>query len=735
MSRSLAVTCGYPRDMVGRRFLGRVAKACTVTAAMASAIAWPVGPPGVAHVGGTSAQAAESGTIGVVIDSLSPSIVTPDSTLRISGRLVNRSMDPAFDITVRLRISGAPIPDRATLAGISAQQTSLASVVDGPLIGAATQRLPERLTPGSQTAFALQAPVSALSLTRGGAYAVAVEVLAGGSAQEVPMLAGVQRTFMTWFPPGSAPKARVVWLWPLADWPARTADGLFLNDQTPNAVSPGGRLDRLVRVGARYPGVPTWVADPEVLQAATRMSAGYQVLQDGASRVGDQGPEAGAWLAAVDRAVTRNGMGQRAGGLLLAPYADIDARAARRVGLGADVIEAITMGPRIAAQAVDVPTVGTIAWSPRGRFDRATATLLDSAGVSDIIVGGLDQNDVPRAAVQRYASNLPGLRVVYLDPVLSAALGTREDTSEEVTLSRQRFLAETAVIAQRPVEGERTVVIGPPDMRWDPQPRMLNALLRATRQAPWISVTALPDVPTQPAGANVQPRQGGTSAAGSELSRDYLGRIRVMEGQLDRFVRILSSPETTWQAGSQSLIRAQSAAWRTEPWTGVELLQSIGSELDDQRSKVTVLSEGSITFSGSTGRIPVTLANDLDQAVTVGVRLVGEPGLRLIARDIEALEIEPKRKVSIDVNVQVVGSEPLPVRVQLLTPDGKVLQSSDTVMVMSTAYARAAGWVVIAAFVAIGVFVILGIARRILAARRQGGGPRTRGPVGGSEHE
>jgi hypothetical protein len=58
------------------------------------------------------------------------------------------------------------------------------------------------------------------------------------------------------------------------------------------------------------------------------------------------------------------------------------------------------------------------------------------------------------------------------------------------------------------------------------------------------------------------------------------------------------------------------------------------------------------------------------------------------------------------------------VRVQLLTPDGQDYGQPATIELASTAYARAASWVVIVAFVAIAIFVVVGITRRIRRARR-----------------
>jgi len=57
------------------------------------------------------------------------------------------------------------------------------------------------------------------------------------------------------------------------------------------------------------------------------------------------------------------------------------------------------------------------------------------------------------------------------------------------------------------------------------------------------------------------------------------------------------------------------------------------------------------------------------------------------------------------------------VDVQLLTPDLTPYGKPATIELVSTAYSRAAAWVVAAAFVAILVFVVFGVTRRIHKAR------------------
>jgi hypothetical protein len=134
---------------------------------------------------------------------------------------------------------------------------------------------------------------------------------------------------------------------------------------------------------------------------------------------------------------------------------------------------------------------------------------------------------------------------------------------------------------------------------------------------------------------------------------------------------------------------------------------------------VRVLSEGTITFSGDSGKVPVTIANDLDRSVTVGLALRGRPQLRLDSTPIDGIEIEAGKMASIEVDARVIGGDPLTVGVQLLSPEGADYGTPATITLSSTAYARAASYVVVAAFVAILIFVVVGIVRRIRKAHRE----------------
>jgi hypothetical protein len=256
-------------------------------------------------------------------------------------------------------------------------------------------------------------------------------------------------------------------------------------------------------------------------------------------------------------------------------------------------------------------------------------------------------------------------------------------------------------------------------VRWNPNPDLVNPLLRASTRAPWMTPTSLtallsetpPNIPRDRAGY-------GDRARAAELPEAYLTQVSRVAQRIELFSSILDNPGRATEPFAQALLRAQSSAWRSEPDVGTTLLRSIRTEINQVINEVRVLSTGNITFSGDVGRVPITIANDLDQSVTVGLRLVGKPSARLFAEDVTGIRIEAGRKASIDVDARVIGGDPLSVNVQLLTPEGEFYGTPTAVLVTSTAYARAASWVVVAAFIALALFVVVGVTRRIHQARK-----------------
>jgi hypothetical protein len=533
---------------------------------------------------------------------------------------------------------------------------------------------------------------------------------------------GVVRTFLPWMPTDTEVRpVDLVWLWPLADWPARTADGTLLTNQTPTELSADGRLDQLLTVGERFRTTVSWVADPALLQTADAMSHGYQVAQGTTITTGDRQQQARQWL-------TRLGAIARTEPVRTLPYADVDASALTRANLANDVVRAITQGPRIATTALGAHAAGNFYWAPFGRLDRDTLNVLASAGVTTVVLSAdaLPPTD-PAVSTEGIATaalptSVGSIRAVLTDPSLSRTLALPQATAGDVVLARQRFLAETstAALTLPAAQDSRAFVVGPDTVRWAASAALLSPLLRATRSAPWLAPLSLDDLLAAPAASASRQRSGyGSRARAAELHPEYVARIARASNDLDTFTSVIDDPTGISEPFTEALMRTESSAWRSEPMLGSQLLAAVNDGIAQETHHVRVLSEGTVTFSGDTGKVPVTIANDLDRAVTVGITLRGNPTLRLSAEPRTGIRIEPGRMASVDIDARVVGGDPLPVQVQLLTPEGSDYGRAATITLASTAYARAASWVVIVAFIAIVVFVLVGVTRRIRSARAQ----------------
>jgi len=660
----------------------------------------------------------------VVIDRFTPIVPERGDTLRISGRVINVSAENLSDVRVRLRISTNPLTRRAEVDEIFTTGVDATNEPAGQPLDSLSVDVAPTLAPNQQAAFSFAIPFADISLPRDGVYVLGVEVLAPQAGREER--AGITRTFLPWYPDEeSILPINLVWLWPLVDSPARTASGVLLNDQLPAQISDGGRLDTLLDVGERFPRLVSWIVDPALVQSVSAMTSGYRVRTERGVVVGDRSGQALAWLDTLRRALTAAAPAASEGELAtrVLPYADVDANAVRRADLSADVVRSVTQAEPVTSTALRGAVGDVVSWAPFGRLDRKTTNLLISAGARAFILSASalpTEEGIPNTGVTRVSSVSGSAPALVRDSGLARALALPQATVSQALLARQYFLAESALLAAAfPSElPNRTVVVGPDDPRWAPSAVMLNGLLRATTRAPWLAPRSWEAALTEPANPTQRTRAGyGDKAIAAELPANYLRKVERANGLLSGLTAIVDDPAGLSENYSFALLRAESAAWRTQPRVGNELTTSITEDLTAQIALVRPLSEGRVTFSGESGVVPVTIANDLDRNVTVGVQLLGNPQARLTSPAVMGVRIAAGEKVSVELDATVVGGRELPVRVQLLTPDGENFGDPASITLATTAYARAAAVVVIVAFVAIVIFVIVGITRRIRAGR------------------
>lgn len=645
----------------------------------------------------------ESTGITVSLDSLTPVVPTPTDTLQLAGSVTNTSNSTIEGISVDLRISQSAISDRTQIARMTAgtEAPNTYGVSGGNAI------VKTKLTPGSSAVWNLSLPMANLGLGNTGVYGLRVDARAEQDSEQ----ADSTQTFIPWFPnPKLVKPTKVVWLWPITNWPDQNANLVFLNDRTPQEVLPGGRLDRLLNLGISGGGQVEWVMDPQLLASVNGMIDGYQVAGNEGTVIAGSSPQAATdWLAKARTGLASASVGASA-------YAFPDVTALTRAKMPDEVVQATTSAPEIVSSLLSRPVTSNLGWPAGNRTDTKTLSLLQKTGIRNVILDRSalvpaenDTGDISSAVIRTESGPLSA---ILTDRALSGSLGSSTSSAQDALLARQRFMAEAGVLTATSQSSNRIVAIGP-DPRWDPNPAVVTDILAALKTSPFMRSTTLTqllsDTPKDVPRTLAPMTAGGRRAA---LSPSYLKRISETQDNLEIFSSILNEPGTITEKYSNALLRATSGAWRVERGEGSKLLDSIDAELSTEMGQVRVLSGGVKNFSSETGEIPITISNDLAVPVTVGMTLTGNPPIRLTAQKFAPLVIPANRKVSTQISAQVRGNGELTAKVQLTNATGVPYGEPSQVTLRSSAYANAATWVVVVAFLLLTLLLLVNSIRR-----------------------
>ncbi len=660
-------------------------------------------------VGATVRTAVDPGQVSIVLTALTPVVPTASDTLVIRGTVTNTTTEPVRKVDVRLRLSPTPVRTRSEITDILAGDAGRTGVA----VAGARVTLADTLEPGASKPFTLSVPMSGLAMPAATPEVVVLVVESTGDIDndgQGTIRTGLTRTFLPWFPDASAvTPTPVVWLFPLTTAPSRVGDGVFLDDHLAAEVGPKGRLSRLLDAAETAPSAISWVVDPALLQSLEDMSDGYVVAAvGGASTTGTGASVAGAWL---ERLRTLTGSAE----VTASAYADPDVVALHRAGLDVDIALAATTARDIPQRLLTAPVGGGLAW-PAGKVtDDGTLDVLRATGARVVVLSSTalppspQVNYTPSGSVDLATGGSP-LRAAVADAdvsdLVAAPSRTSDPTITNPVVRRQTVLAEIAMTTLELPSTPRTLVIAP-DTRWSAVVGgMTRDLVTALAASPWSRPEKLSTLVSSRASETPRGRTDyPDSARAAELSPNFLAAVGRDRRVLADLRSVAPDTAATSTGGyEEALTRTTSRAWRVEPARGARLLATVRSQIDAQVDQVQVLSRAPVTLPGDSGVIPVTVANDLDRPARVGVRLIGTPSTRFVAADIEPVTLAPGEKATLEVTARVIGTGPVTVDISLLTPDGHVFGTAARTEVRSTAYARAAQWVVGGLF---GVLVLL----------------------------
>ncbi|SEG78484.1 hypothetical protein SAMN05444920_104608 [Nonomuraea solani] len=683
----------------------------TLLAALSAALLAPL--VAAAPSPAAAKQGAAAAVTGRQSVSLSISSITPDvpksvtDQIKFSGTVRNDTGTPLSNVYIRLRYDAQPFTDRVTMAAYQADQNQ--ATLPRNVSSKSSMIIPS-VPAGSSVRWEFIATPPQLGYRTFGVYPVAVEVAPNNAISLF-----TQRTYLTYAPP-TVPKRPVNKLavaLPVIDQPHRATDDTFVDDKLSQALTGKGRLADLANLAQSAPSSVTWVMEPSLLEDLQKMSAGkYTVQVKDDKQVKPASAEAGQWLTNMRTALA-------SAPVVATPYADPDVAALAHQGLDSQTRRAIDLGGQTARSLISRNAKTNVYWPAAGVLDADALDLLSVSKVDRVLLNSTNlPPQTPATATPDAASTLDSVNgpvtALTADAELSRLFEPQAGTS--TLLSTQRFIAETAMISAEPGQIlPRSLVIAP-SRRWDPNPTLVAALLKAANRLPWLRLTPLESI--KPSKASV-PRAGLTYTEQDrkeELSGKYLEPVKNAWSEAQLTALITGRTESSFDA---AVLRLTSSGWRNGTRAGRSVTKTVGEAVSARTNEILITGSGPDrprTLAGSNGVVPISVKNSLSTpiALYIDVKSNNPELLQVTYRQDEPLKIGGKQigTVRVPMNAAPDVSGDATVTVQLKTSDGRPYGKPQRLTIRTTGYTGIALVIVGAALTVMLAAVVLRVLRR-----------------------
>ncbi|MET9426232.1 DUF6049 family protein [Streptomyces sp. NPDC003036] len=667
------------RPSPARRWLRRSASVLAGVPLLASLLYGPLAPS--AHA---DEKAPGSPTVDVSLDTFTPSAPAEGDTLTITGSVTNEGKQTVSGATVDLRV-GSALPNRGAIDEV-ARRKGFTPSSDGTAVAPTFAYQIPTLPAGTTEDFRLTVPVDELGLGKEGVYQLGVSLTGRTPSDPYNQVLGIERTFLPWQPEGTKKKTQLTYLWPLISSTRLSAETgsddqqtpVFENDDLAAELAPGGRLERLVSLGAELP--VTWVIDPDLLATVEAMTRNYQV-KDGETDVpGRNQAVAKQWLNSLEKAV-------EGGKVVALPYADPDlASLAHR---GKDVSGSLShLQPATELAETTVETILHVkpsvdfAWPVDGALDPSIVDIATSAGADKVIARSDSVRDTLPYTPTAARPIGGGTTAVVADEALSTAFQGDMTRAENSTLAVQRFLAHTLTVTQQQPGNARSVVVAPQRMPTAAQAQSMASALRGLSHERW---TQTADLVTA-AGAKPDPRATTQVPSFShypqklrrhELPVQAFQDMKATRETLDNFKVILTAAYRVVTPVGNAINREMSTSWRGQPDAAAGYRSGVLTHLKSLTTEVKLIEKSDLTLSGRSATIPVTVQNKLLQGVDhLVLRLKSSKPTRLKLNGGDTVSEQPVRidgghSQSVKFTASANANGPVPMTAQLYTEDGR----------------------------------------------------------------
>ncbi len=573
----------------------------------------------------TPALAADSGTVSVAVDTLTPSAPTDGDTLTVSGTVTNTGKQAVTDAHVGLRV-GPELTTRSSIDRVASNSSDIQSSARSEIGGKYVEKFP-KLTPGVAEPFSISVPVDELDLGDSGVYQFAVSLSGQTSAQPWKQVLGMERTFLPWQSGEADPKTKTTYLWPLISTVHMTAETgsneqqtpVFLDDDLAKELSPGGRLDQLLSLGKDLD--VTWVIDPDLLASVDAMTRPYQVRTGDTTRAGTPEEQALAshWLAELQGAVADKEV-------VALPFADPDLAALAHNGTTvtgslSHLNEATDVAATTVRTVLHVTPSTDFAWPVDGAVDPSIVKVATSAG-ADRVITRSDSLQETGSLTYTPSAARPiggGTTAVVADARLSTAFQGDLMRASASTLAVQQFLAQSLEVNLQ-TDRQRSIVVAPQRMPSARQAQAMAEAVTALQSANWTEsqkLTAAAAAKPDPAATTTVPSRSKypSSLRKQELPRSAFQEIATTQDKLDNFKVVLSFQYRVVTPFGRGTNREMSTSWRGRATEATGFRSDMVTYLDGLTNQVQLIDKSETKLSGRSATIPVTVQNDLVQGV------------------------------------------------------------------------------------------------------------------------
>lgn len=700
-----------------------------------------------------------SRTATVTLNDLSPRIPAKNDSITVTGTVANKSKSTITDAHIGVRIGpGGPVTARSDMKSATTR-TGYTNALDGDEIDGHTVDVPD-LRAGLSTSFTLKVPVSALSLGASGVYQLSVTLDGRTGVERYQHVLGIKRTFLPWYAEGeNAKPTRISYLWPLTDRPHISPRGdtdsqqspIFLDDDLATELAPGNRLQQMVELARDLP--VTWIIDPDLLAEVDAMTKGYRVAGPGGdvtrTTPGTGSELAKQWLNSLRTAVSGDQV-------IALPFGDTDLASLAHQGkhvpgsvghlktgqeLGISTIDTVLGVTSLKTIQGHKPTAD-VAWPVDGAIDSAIVSVARSGGAKRIIARNDTFPDGSLTYTPGAARSIGGgTTAVVADASLSTAFAGDMAHAQDANLVIQNFLAQTLLITMQTPQQQRTLLVAPERRPSVPQAQAMAAAIAATDTGPWAATvsfdTAATTRPDPDANHKVPPAKSyPASLRKHEMSTYDFNQILLTQQSLNNFVVILTRKDRVTVPFGNSVLRSMSTAWRGDPGDAAAFRNSIGVYLTDLINAVRIVGKSStLTLSGRSGTIPVTVKNDLGQPITgLVLRLTSLQSIRLEIHDAEQpISIEGGHTRTLKFQTTASANGPAHLTAALYTPNGRLYGGRDGTVPFEVKITKVTDLVMLIIGIGLLLLVLAGV--RIYRQRKRqaaaGGGHGD--PEGGSE--